>query len=151
MITYNVEADWPAFRRDIEPLIELHWREIALDHNSIKLNPDWDEYDRMDKAGMLHLVSVRNDGAMVGYFIGIVRPHLHYKDSLTSFCDVVFIKPEYRQGMVGVKLFKEVTKSLKERGIQKVYLNTKAHHDFGVVLERLDYRKTETIYTKVVN
>ena len=29
---------------DIKYLIELHWDEIALNKDSIKLNPDWDAY-----------------------------------------------------------------------------------------------------------
>lgn len=28
-------------RREIEPLLEEHWKEIALNKDKIKLNPDW--------------------------------------------------------------------------------------------------------------
>jgi GNAT superfamily N-acetyltransferase len=150
MITYTQETDWPKFRSEIEPLLESHWREIALDNAVIKLDPDWLEYARLDSLGQLHLLAVRNDDVLVGYYIGIVKPHLHYKSNLMAFNDVMYIKPEYRQGMVGVRIFKEIERTLKERGVEKMYTNTKAHHDFGVILDRLGYRKAETIYTKVI-
>lgn len=150
MITYEVNTNWPKFRAEIEPLLEGHWREIALDHTAAPLDPDWFEYARLDSLGQLHLLAVRNDGVLIGYYIGIVRPHLHYKSTLMAFNDVIYIKPEYRQGMVGVRLFKEIEKSLTVRGVKKMFMNTKDHHNFGPILERLGYKKADIIYTKVV-
>jgi hypothetical protein len=31
-------------RREIEPLLEQHWQEIALNKDIIKMNPDWEGY-----------------------------------------------------------------------------------------------------------
>jgi len=36
-------------RREIEPLLQEHWEEIALNKDTIKLNPDWREYARLDE------------------------------------------------------------------------------------------------------
>lgn len=143
-------APYSVLKEEIRPLIVDHWQEIALDKETVKLDPDWDEYDRLATAGQLHLLTARVNNELVGYYVGIVKPHLHYKNSLTAFNDVLYIKPEHRQGMVGIRLFKEIERTLKERGVQKTYMNTKAHHDFGVIMERLGYKKTETIYTKVI-
>lgn len=150
MITYTVENNWVKFKAEIEPLLEAHWREIALDHSAAPLDPDWDEYTRLDTLGQLHLLAVRNDGTLVGYYIGIVKPHLHYKSTLMAFNDVIYIKPEFRQGMVGVRIFKEIEKSLKERGVKKMFMNTKKHHNFGSILERLGYSESDILYTKVI-
>lgn len=149
MIKYEL-AEWEQFKEEVKPLLPLHWEEIALDKTTVPLDPDWDEYDSLAAKGRLHLLTVRNDGELVGYYVGIVRPHLHYKSTLMAFNDVMYIKPAYRQGMVGVKIFKEIERTLKERGVEKMFMNTKEHHNFGVILERLGYRKTETIYTKVI-
>ena len=29
-------------RKEVQPLIEKHWEEIALNQDVIKLNPDWE-------------------------------------------------------------------------------------------------------------
>ena len=149
MIEFEI-APYSVLREEIKPLIIDHWQEIALDKETVKLDPDWDEYDRLAEAGQLHLLTARENGVLVGYYVGIVKPHLHYKNSLMAFNDVLYIKPTHRQGMTGVRLFKEIERTLKERGVEKMFMNTKEHHNFGVILERLGYRKTETIYTKVI-
>jgi hypothetical protein len=38
---------------DIKYLIELHWDEIALNKDNIKLNPDWDAYSNLEQQGKL--------------------------------------------------------------------------------------------------
>lgn len=149
MIKYEL-AEWQTFREEVKPLLPLHWQEIALDKESVPLDPDWDEYDRLAEMGRLHLLTVRDDDKLVGYYVGIVKPHLHYKSTLMAFNDVMYIKPEYRQGMVGVRIFKEIERTLKDRGVQKMFMNTKEHHNFGVILERLGWHKAETNYSKTI-
>lgn len=149
VIEFKVEP-YEVLKEEILPLLPLHWQEIALDHNSIQLDPDWDEYDRMGYSGQLHLITARNGDELVGYFVGIVKPHLHYRKSITCFSDVLYIKPEHRKGRTGIRLFKEIERTLKDRGVEKVYINTKRHLDFGPVLEYLLYRDTEGVYTKVI-
>ncbi len=38
---------------DIRPLIQRHWEDIALNKDKIKLNPDWEAYQKLEQAGML--------------------------------------------------------------------------------------------------
>ena len=40
-------------KEDIKPLIEKHWELVALNQGKIKLNPNWEEYARLDAAGIL--------------------------------------------------------------------------------------------------
>jgi GNAT superfamily N-acetyltransferase len=147
MITFEL-SPYSVLKEEIKPLLNLHWEEIALDKNTIELDPNWDEYDAMAARGELHLLTARSGNELIGYYVGIVKPHLHYKNSLTAYNDIIYIKPEHRLGMTGVKLFKEIERTLKERGVQRMYMNTKEHLNFGVILERLGYNKAESIYTK---
>lgn len=150
MITYEVCRNYEQFRAEVMPLFDSHWKEIALDQEKIKLAPDWNEYDRLAKNNQLHMMAVRDDGLLIGYYVGIIKYHLHYSNNLMAFNDVMYIQPEYRQGMVGVRIFKEIERTLKSRGVEKMFMNTKAHHDFGVILERLGYHEAETVYTKTL-
>jgi hypothetical protein len=34
-------------KEDIKPLLEKHWKLVALNQGTIKLNPNWEEYARV--------------------------------------------------------------------------------------------------------
>ena len=147
---YQVEK-WSDCVSEMKPLWPLHWEEVANDKDKIKLNL-WNEaYEMMSKTGELHVVTARTGkGNLVGYHYSIVRPHLHYKDSLTAYTDVYFLLPEYRKGMNGVNLFKFVEKSLKERNVQKMYTASKVKLDKSILFERLGWTLAEKVYTKYI-
>ena len=52
---------------EILPLLEGHWQEIALNQDTIKLNPDYEQYKVLFKAGAMRMVTAREDGELVGY------------------------------------------------------------------------------------
>lgn len=135
---------------EMRGLWPLHWQEIALDKDKVPLEPDVETFSVLEDCGQLQIVTVRDDGRLVGYHVSLVRPHLHYRSSLTAYVDMYFVHPDYRAGMVGVKLFKEAERFLRERGVQRVYTGTKLHHDVGRVLERLGHKQTERLFVKFI-
>jgi len=149
MITYQVEEARDIVD-EIKVLLTDHWEEVALDKSVIKLNPDYDRYVKMGEEGTLHIVTVREDNELVGYHLSFIMPHIHYKDSMTAFTDIFFLRKDKRKGTVGIKLLKFMEQSLKARGIQKIYMGTKTHIDISVILEHLGYKHIEKIYTKVI-
>ena len=149
MITFQIES-WDDFVEDLSTLWYAHWEEVALDQNKIKLDPWLDEYSRLQAGGQLHIVSMRNDGWLVGYHISIVRPHLHYMQSLSAFTDVYYVKPEYRPKLSTYRFFQYVEATLKERGVERMFTGTKLHLDKGKLFERLGWTETERLYTKYI-
>lgn len=149
MITYQVEK-YHEVDKEIHALWYEHWEEVALNKDVIPLDPDYETYTKLSLANILHLVTVREDGNVIGYHIALVYPHMHYKSSLTCFTDIFFIKKEKRKGFVGIKLLKFMEESVKERGVQKIYMGCKLHIDIGPVLEHLGYKQIEKIFTKVI-
>ena len=135
---------------EILPLLEGHWQEIALNQDTIKLNPDYEQYKVLFKAGAMRMVTAREDGKLVGYCICLIRPHIHYKDSITATNDIFYIHPDYRKGMTGVKLFKAVEAIMKSHGVQRIMMMTKRHKDVGAIFERLGYTEAERVFTKVI-
>ncbi len=146
-ITYQVEAMHQCVD-EMSILWDLHWNEIALDKARVPLDPDVTTFALMESLGQLVIVTVRNDAKIIGYHISIVRPHLHYKSSLTAYVDMYFLHPDYRGGMVGVKMFKFVEDALKDRGVERIYSGTKLHKDMGKLFERLGYNETERLFVK---
>lgn len=131
-------------------LIEDHWREIALNQECIKLNPDFDRYEQLEQAGIFKLFTVRNETDIVGYFACFVMPHLHYCDHLYATNDVLYLKPEYRKGFTGIRLIKFAERCLKDDGVSVIQINTKNHKPFDPVLIRLGYSLADKVYSKVL-
>lgn len=151
MIRYEVEKWRDIQGQELEDLLQLHWEEIALNKDTIKLAIDYERYNTLDDAGAFHVVTVRDGTNLVGYHAAIISPHLHYKNDLMAFSDVYFLRKDYRTGRTGIKLFQFVEQSLKARGVKKIIINTKKHLDMSKLFEYLKYHETEIIFTKVLN
>jgi hypothetical protein len=147
MIRFRVEqfSDMLAEAQEIFP---QHWEELAQDKDKITMAMDLDKYFAAEKMGQLHIVTVRADGKLVGYFFGVILGHLHYKDAgLMGHTDIYYILPEYRNG-IGAQMFSFVEQSMKERGAKKIYLSCKAHQDHSELFKSLGYKMTDLMFTK---
>ena len=135
-------------KKDIEPLLEEHWELVALNQGKIKLNPDYEEYARLDAAGVLKCFTARKDGALVGYFILMVSKSIHYSDHLFAVNDVIFVKPDSRAGATGYKLIKYAEEYCKEIGVSVLTLNTKVHIPFDKLMVHMGFDLIERVYSK---
>ena len=158
MVTFQVEK-FSAFRDEAIPLFERHHREIAIDQDEIEYAPDWPQYDAMEKAGMLHCLTVRDaaehgkgPGKIVGYFIALLWRHPHYsRAGLMALTDVYYLAPEFRKGGTGAKMLIALEHSLKAVGVIKGYLSCKIHddNDHQQLFEHLGWRFTDKAFTKI--
>lgn len=137
-------------QQELQPLLDLHWQQIALNKDKIKLKPDWQKYIAMNNAGLLFLYSARQDGKLVGYFVLTASTSMHYADHLFAICDIIFIHPDYRRGSAGAKLIKFAEKHLKSIGVSCIYINTKIHAPFDALLDKLQYTCIERVYSKYI-
>ena len=149
MITYRQES-LVTTKADIIPLLEKHWEEVALNKDKIKLNPDWDAYANLEDAGILKIFTARDDRKLVGYFVVFVKSHIHYKDHLFCYNDVIFVDEEYRKGFTSPRLIKFAEKCLKADGVEVMIVNTKMHKPFDSLLVWLGYKHIENLYSKVL-
>lgn len=147
MISYKQE-----FIKDVKseciPLIEKHWEEIALYQDTIKLSPDWDAYQQLEDSGNLKIFTARDESKLVGYYVVIVRSHIHYSDHLFAANDVIYLSKEYRSGNVAAKMIKFVEKCLKEDGVSVMIINSKTHAPFDILLKRLGFSHVENLFSK---
>ena len=147
MITAQVE-DWKPFIQEAQPLLPLHWEELALNKDKVPLDPQYDIYEARDDAGQVMVVTLREAGRLVGYFIGFVAPGLHYKTCLTLTMDIFWTHPDIRNGFGGVKLFRLVEKEAKRRGVHSMFYGSKAFKDASRLFEFLKMDPVEMYYTK---
>lgn len=149
MITYNIEK-LDDFLEEIKPMLFAHWEEIALNKDKIKLNPDYERYYVMEQLGLLRSVIVRDEGKVIGYYISMLAPHLHYKDCYTALNDILYLAPEYRKSDVAYKMFKFAEADLKELGVDLMFLHMKIEFPFVELCEAVGMKKVEYSYSKYI-
>lgn len=149
MITAQVES-FTAVLEELKPLLPLHYEELALNKDSVPLDPQYDIYLDRDAAGQVVFVTLRDVGELIGYFIGFVAPGLHYKTCLTCSMDIFYLRQDKRGQRGGIKLFKEIERELNRRGVNRWFVGSKTHKDASRLFEYLGFEKVETYYSKML-
>jgi GNAT superfamily N-acetyltransferase len=132
------------------PLLRRHWEEIALNKDTVPLDPDIERYKQISSIGMLHITTARDGGDLIGYAAYFIMPNLHYRSVIVGETDIFWLAPEYRKGMVGARLLKTAETHLINKGVNTVVSKVKISHDVGALFERLGYTAIERIYMKKV-
>ena len=130
------------------PLLINHWENIALNKDTIALDPLWDTYRQLEETGNFKIITARQEKKLVGYAAYVISPSLHYSDQIIADADVFWLDPDYRKGMAGMRLFKHAEKVLKSYGVTRVLNKVKIHFDVGKVFERMGYDPIERVYSK---
>lgn len=136
--------------KEMVPLLQSHWSEVARWQDKIKLKPDWDRYVDRAKKGEIIAYTVREDGLLFGYLIFFIGNHIHYTETLWANMDVLFIHPLKRKGTMAARLIRYAEKDLKKMGVHVIGYHIKTSHDIKPLMNRLGYDDTEKIYTKYV-
>lgn len=150
-ITFHVEP-WTAFKTEAADLFVKHWKEVALNQDAIPLDIDFATLDAFDAHGCLHLVVARDDdGTIAGYWLGVLRPHLHYRNSLTAYTDVFYIRQESRKDVWAfLHMLAFVERTVKAKGAERLFISSKAHKDLSPIFEHAGMTRTEVLYTKLL-
>ena len=147
MITFQVES-FKERLPEFQYLLPSHYEELALNKDKVPLMPCWDLYFALEEQGKLLFVTARELGEIVGYYIGFIKPGLHYKTCLTATMDIFYIRKDKRNGRAGIKLFQFVEKEHKRRGVQRWFVGSKIHADASPLFKYLKFDPVETFYTK---
>ena len=140
-----------ATRAEAEPLLMRHWDEVALNKETVPLDPDWEMYSRLEAGGIVHVTTARRDGKLVGYAAFLLTNNLHYRTLRVAEGDIFWLAPECRRGRAGIDLMRAAEAQLRDRGVHRIVNKVKLHIDVGPVFEYLGYKPIERIYAKMVN
>lgn len=135
-------------RKELERLFPIHWKELALNQDKIPLDVDWPKYAQLERAGILLFVTLRQNGRLVGYYMGFLMPHIHYKSTVTLGMDVYWTHPDIRGGIAGRRLLRKVEEEAKARGVKKLFAVSKNHKDSSRLFAALGYEPIETVHAK---
>lgn len=136
----------PQLFEEMWPLIQAHYKEIAK-FQDIKLDPNFELYMKLDSSGALRVFTARSEeGLLLGYACFLVHPHLHFKNSLQAFHDLIFIEKPARGH--GSKFIKYCDDMLKEEGVEVISYGVSLKHDWGLILKRMGYESIDTVYAR---
>ncbi len=147
MITAHIES-FEQRLDELKVLLPEHYKELALNQDQVPLSPQYEVYIERERGGGLLFVTLRDAGAMVGYFIGFIAPGLHYNTCLTCTMDIFYVRKDKRSGGAGLKLFRFVEKELIRRGVQRWIMGSKIHADASALFKRIDAVPIETYFSK---
>ena len=149
MLTAQVET-LTGVLPELKPLFPGHFEELALNKDKVPLDPHYELYFALEAQGQVMVVTLRENAAIMGYFIGFVRPGLHYQTCLTLIMDIFYVCPEHRGKGGGVMLFKAVEREARRRGVQRMFVGSKKHKEANAnaLFDALGYEPVETHYSK---
>lgn len=124
-----------------------HKEEVCV-HGDFVFDPNWDVYKKCYEMGMLKAYVARDNGVLIGYIIFNIAFNSHYGAVLQAEQDVLYISPEYRGKLLGLKLIKYADGELIKLGVNLVVQHVKVTSDFSPLLERLGYSMTKKIYER---
>lgn len=150
MTVEYANEDPSTFIEELKLLLPEHYEELCVTKD-FPLLPDYEAYGRLVVADMLRCITCRSDGKLIGYAIFIVQPHLHYRSCKTAFEDLYFVKKEFRQGRIGIRLFQYAEDVLKKAGVHRIIMHTKVHLDNSRLFEYLGYKHTDKLFTKILS
>lgn len=133
------------------PLLRAHWDEIALNKGVMVLEPNVEAYQALEDAGLLVGLFAYVGDELVGYAVSIFNPgHLHYRGLKSMLNDVLYVKPEHRNGRAGLGLIRETEKAAAEMGAKLVLWHAKPNTALEAILPRLGYGVQDVIFSKEV-
>jgi GNAT superfamily N-acetyltransferase len=148
-ITYAVER-LPAVKAEIEAWAPAHWWEIAIFKDKIKLDVDWPRYQAIDDSGILRIITARDDGKLIGYFVGFLAENPRYKGLLRMQADIYYVARQYRGKHVGSGMFRFMEQVSRDLGAVEIVVGHKAHSDNSKFLEHLGYELIERTHGKLL-
>src|SRR3972149_1204999 len=147
-ITFQKEKLADCFDESRE-LQQQHFQEIAQNKDVLGgVNPDREMYMKLDALGLIHVLTARDDGKLVGYFVAFVRKHMHYQHIMCGSDDLFYLAPSHRRGMTGLRFIDAAIGMMRAAGAQHISIRDKfLSRDIGPLLERRGFKAIEIVYS----
>lgn len=134
-----------------------NYREMELHQDAVPLDIDWGHYFRLERSGVYRAVGARRDSRLIGYNSFHLNRHVRHRGTTFAVGDILYLLPEERVGMAGVRFIKATEALLKEAGVKKAEYGIKLHHRIGAsggtvgdLLVHLGYAHIESTYAKIL-
>jgi hypothetical protein len=107
----------------------------------------------MERAGSCGVWTARPipEGTLAGYIIWLTFRGLHNIDTIFASADLIYMSPEWRDGLRGYKFLKSGVEAVKLRNPNIIHVETNFLYKqggLGLLLKRLGFRKIGEVYER---
>jgi GNAT superfamily N-acetyltransferase len=125
-----------------------HWKEVAKNRELMKISADLEKYKAMEQSGnLVSLFAIKNE-EIIGYSVNILSPHLHYKELITAYNDLLFLDRKHRKTSLGGELILKTEEVCKGKGAKLMLFHAKENTSLAKILPRKSYNTHEIIFSK---
>lgn len=149
MITQQQEWLTDSVIEEMQPLLAQHYQELTLHKEVVKLHPVWDRYMTLQSVGAFKLLTVRDEGKLIGYSAFFITQHMHYAELDVAINDVFYIDPAYRAGPTAFRMIRFAEAMLKDE-VQKLTYHYKFGNKLALILDRMGYSREEGVSGKIL-
>jgi hypothetical protein len=140
---------------ELKPLLELHYQELTLNKDVVKLAPKWDEYIALEDMGRFVILTARDDaGRLTAYNAFFTNTHMHYSALDMAVNDVFYIHDDFRRGSLALRFLRYTEATLKAlvapNAPLKLVYHFKRGNNFAAILAALDYVDEEGVAAKII-
>ena len=109
---------------ELMPLAQACWEESTrakaetcafYGDRDFKIEPDLDNYRRMQESGILTILTMRDKGELVGYLVGVLYRSWHHTKVLCAHVDTAYVKPAARA--YTAVMIEKFERDMTERGV----------------------------------
>lgn len=127
--------------------MEKDWRENGIDHDTMPLRINFQQYLDYDLVGVLQVITARDGDLLVGYVFAFVHPHIDHVGLGWALINWYWLYPEYRGNGTGTGMMEALLRFLHDAKVTVVDASEKIAHKHGV-FERLGFTPTDVVYRK---
>ena len=145
MLSYQSENPY-----DIkEELLPLHICHYEDDHRKdTPLDINWEQYKAGYEAGLVELVTARDEGAVVGYITSIIGEHQHTQGTKSANMDTLFVSESHRNEGIATELVNSMEEHLIAADVSWFSAGFREESTAQGVLGSLGYNKIECTFGK---
>lgn len=132
---------------DLIPLIHSYWKEAEGHRHYQGFDISRARYAEYESAGMLHCVTVRDDGVLIGYALGYISESMRSQVRIWGD-DMFYLHPAYRGQSIGKALMWFIEDYCQSNGISEIVLNALTGAGVPEMLEHVDYTPVSVQYSK---
>lgn len=146
---YDIET-FHSVENELKKYNQEHWEEASFLATSFPCNPDDETAAMLSDLGVLHFITARHEGRLVGYMSFSVHRHPHSRDVFVAYNERTFVDKSFRKQNVATELLYKAEEFLYNSGVKVVYVGCPDGTGMESLLGNSGYKPTEVIMTKVL-
>jgi len=109
--------------------------------------PQWDTYEVMCKAGLLHILGAFQEDMLVGFVTFIVSELPHYGVNVAT-SESLFLHPEHRHGRLGINIIRAAQLMAKDLGAKAFMISAPHGGKLEELAPAIGFRETNRVFCR---